>query len=182
MTRVDVIANERLLDDRHHWHELQDLWRDRPVALVFLRHFGSAFALRQAQVLSARYDEITAAGADLVLIGLGTPIQGFTFRKRARSRFRVLTTADQTLYRTMGLSREHGVSTRLRSLPSLVGLLREGVHPSQRTGDSSQLGGVFVVAAGGREVLWDFRARKASDIAAPDRVVAELKRLRGSGQ
>ncbi|MFH5210729.1 AhpC/TSA family protein [Antrihabitans spumae] len=105
MSRVDVISTERLLDDRHHHHEIRDFWQNGPVALVFLRQFGSAFALKQAVDLNTSYDAITAAGANVVLIGLGTPIQAFTFRKRAETRFPILTTADQSLYRTMGLTR-----------------------------------------------------------------------------
>lgn len=171
MTRVDVIANERLLDDRHHWHEIQDFWQDGPVALVFLRQFGSAFALKQAMDLSAHHADITAAGAGAVLIGLGTPIQAFTFRKRARTRFPVLTTADQTLYRTMGLWRDNRAAMGLVNLAPLLGLIRDGVYPFQRTGDNAQLGGAFVVDTGGGKVLWDFRAHHASDIAPAAEIV-----------
>lgn len=175
MTRVDVIANERLLDDRHHWHEIQDFWQDGPVALVFLRQFGSAFALKQAMDLSARHADITAAGASVVLIGLGTPIQAFTFRKRARTRFPVLTTADQTLYRTMGLWRDRRAALGPANLVPLLELVRDGVYPFQRTGDNAQLGGAFVVDVGGREVLWDFRAHRASDVAPAAEIVRALR-------
>lgn len=171
MTRIDIMANERLLDDRHHLHEFQELWADGPVAFVFLRQFGSAFAVRQAQSLNKHYDEITAAGAKVVFIGLGTSIQGFTFRKRSQTRSLVLTTHDRTLYRTMGLWRYRGGTIALSNLRTWVGLMREGVYPYQRTGDRYQLGGAFVVTTGGREVTWDFRAHKASDIV-PGREIA----------
>ena len=72
MTRVDVISNERVLDDRHHLHEFQDFWRDGPVALVFLPQFGSAFGLAQARELTARFDEVEALGAQVI----GTSIVG----------------------------------------------------------------------------------------------------------
>jgi hypothetical protein len=175
MTRVDVIGHERILDDRHGWHELREFWADRPVALVFLRQFGSAFALKQARELTARHDDIVAAGGHAVFVGLGTPIEGFTFRQRARSRFTVLTTADRALYRCMGLSRDRAVGRRPTDLAALLGLVRDGVYPYQRTGDNAQLGGVFVVAAGGRRVPWEYRAHRASDIAPADEVVAALR-------
>ncbi|MFA4084121.1 peroxiredoxin-like family protein [Mycobacteroides salmoniphilum] len=165
MTRIDIMANERLFDDRHHLHEFQELWANGPVAFVFLRQFGSVFAVRQAQSLNRYYDEIVAAGAKVVFIGLGTSIQGFTFRKRTETRFLVLTTHDQTLYRTMGLWRSRGGTIAPSNLETWARLIREGVYPYQRTGDPYQLGGAFVVTAGGREVTWDFRAHKASDIA-----------------
>lgn len=173
MTRVDVIGGERLHDDRHRWHELREFWRERPVVLVFLRQFGSAFALKQAVELTAHRDDIVAAGADVVFIGLGTPIQAFTFRQRAGTRSTVLATADRTLYRTMGLAGRRAAGPV--ELVRLVGLVRDGIHPYQRTGDIDQLGGVFVVAAGGREVLWDFRAHRSSDIAPPDEIVGALR-------
>ncbi len=174
MSRVDVISTERLLDDRHHCHEIHDFWQEGPVALVFLRQFGSAFALKQAIDLSVRYDEITAAGTNIVLIGLGTPIQAFTFRKRAGTRLPILTTADQTLYRTMGLTRAWGAAHGPTNLTPLIGLIRNGVYPYQRTGDNEQLGGAFVATRGGRQVVWDFRAHQASDIAPADEIVAAL--------
>ncbi|WP_078311382.1 MULTISPECIES: peroxiredoxin-like family protein [unclassified Mycobacterium] len=174
MTRIDIMANERLLDDRHHLHEFQELWADGPVAFVFLRQFGSAFAVRQAQSLNRYYDEIAAAGAKVVFIGLGTSIQGFTFRKRTQTRFLVLTTQDQTLYRTMGLWRYRGGTIGPSNFGPWVRLIREGIYPYQRTGDPYQLGGVFVVTAGGREVTWDFRAHKASDIAAAGDIAKAL--------
>lgn len=172
MTRMDIMANERLLDDRHHLHEFQELWADGPVAFVFLRQFGSAFAVRQAQELNDYYDEITAVGAKVAFIGLGTSIQGFTFRKRADTRFLVLTTQDQTLYRTMGLWRYRAGTIGPWNLREWVRLMRAGVYPYQRTGDPYQLGGAFVATAGGQEVAWDFRAHKASDIA-PGREIAD---------
>ncbi|CPW65149.1 Uncharacterised protein [Mycobacteroides abscessus subsp. bolletii] len=172
MTRIDIMANERLLDDRHHLHEFQELWADGPAAFVFLRQFGSAFAVRQAQELNDYYDEITAVGAKVAFIGLGTSIQGFTFRKRADTRFLVLTTQDQTLYRTMGLWRYRTGTIGPWNLREWVRLMRAGVYPYQRTGDPYQLGGAFVATAGGHEVTWDFRAHKASDIA-PGREIAD---------
>ncbi|TDZ80200.1 peroxiredoxin-like family protein [Mycobacteroides salmoniphilum] len=174
MTRIDIMANERLLDDRHHLHEFQELWADGPVAFVFLRQFGSAFAVRQAQSLNRYYDKIVSAGAKVVFIGLGTSIQGYTFRKRTATRFLVLTTHDRTLYRTMGLWRSRGGTIAPSNLEMWIRLIREGVHPYQRTGDPYQLGGAFVATAGGREVTWDFRAHKASDIAPANEIVEAL--------
>lgn len=174
MTRIDIMANERLLDDRHHLHEFQELWADGPVGFVFLRQFGSAFALRQAQEFNIYHDEIVAAGASVVFIGLGTPIQAFTFRKRAGTRFLVLATHDRTLYRTMGLWRYRAGTLGPTNLLAWVKLIRAGVYPYQRTGDPYQLGGAFVAATGGRAVTWDFRAHKASDIASAADVAAAL--------
>lgn len=175
MTRVDVISNERVFDDRHHLHEFQDFWRDGPVALVFLPQFGSAFGLAQASALASRFDEVEALGAQLILIGIGTSIQGFTFRKRSRSRFPVMVTEDPTLYRTMGLASRPRVFEPVRNLAAFITCLRAGFYPYQRTGDPRRLGGVFVVEQGGRRVTWEHRARYAADLAPASDVVAALR-------
>ena len=35
-----ALANTSLVDEAGEPHRLGDLWRDRPIVLVFLRHFG----------------------------------------------------------------------------------------------------------------------------------------------
>jgi hypothetical protein len=39
-TRADALANISLLDEDGNEVRLGDLWRDGPVALVWLRHYG----------------------------------------------------------------------------------------------------------------------------------------------
>lgn len=175
MSRVDVISNERVFDDRHHLHEFQDFWRDGPVALVFLPQFGSAFGLAQARVLTSRFDAVEALGAQVILIGIGTSIQGFTFRNRARSRFPVMATQDYTLYRTMGLASRRRLLDPVRNSTAFINFVRAGIYPYQRTGDPSRLGGVFVVEQGGKRVTWEHRSRYAADLAPGSEVVAALR-------
>ncbi|WP_418004200.1 peroxiredoxin-like family protein [Mycobacterium sp. PDNC021] len=175
MSRVDVISNERVFDDRHHLHEFRDFWRDGPVALVFLPQFGSAFGLAQARALTSRFDEVEALGAQVILIGIGTSIQGFTFRKRAGSRFPVMVTQDHTLYRTMGLASRRRLLNPIRNATAFINSVRAGIYPYQRTGDPNRLGGVFVVEKGGRRVTWEHRARYAAHLAAGVDVVGALR-------
>ncbi len=177
MSRVDVISNERVFDDRHHLHEVQDFWRDGPVALVFLPQFGSAFGLAQARELTARFDEVEALGAQMILIGIGTSIQGFTFRKRSGARTPVMVTADHTLYRTMGLATRRRLLNPIRNARAFINSVRAGIYPYQRTGDPRRLGGVFVVEQGGRQVTWEHRARYAADLVAGTDVVAALRAI-----
>jgi len=56
-------------DDR--LHHLGDLWADRPVVLVFLRHFGCLHCREHAVELRDRYDDLHAKGIELVAIGTG---------------------------------------------------------------------------------------------------------------
>ncbi|MFW0790059.1 peroxiredoxin-like family protein [Gordonia sp. CPCC 205333] len=176
MSRVDMITNERVFDDRHHMHEFQEFWRDSAVALAFLPQFGSVFGLAQARELTANHDKICALGARIVLIGIGTSIQGFTFRQRARSREPVMVTKDASLYRTMGLGRAARTYQGLQNLTTFASLVHQGVYPFQRTGDPLRLGGIFVVPKGGAHVSWEHRPRFAADLASGEQLVTALER------
>ena len=81
----------------------------------------------------------------------------------------------------MGLSRDRAAATGPANLAPLLSLIRDGIYPYQRTGDNAQLGGAFVVDTGGREVPWDFRARRASAIAPTDEIVAAVRATIGHG-
>lgn len=51
---------------------LGDLWADRPVVVVFLRHFGCHLCREHAALLSQRYDEVVERGGDVVAVGTGS--------------------------------------------------------------------------------------------------------------
>lgn len=113
----------------------------------------------------------------MILIGIGTPIQGFTFRKRSGARAPVMVTADHTLYRTMGLVTRRRLLNPIRNARAFINFVRAGIYPYQRTGDPRRLGGVFVVEQGGRRVTWEHRARYAADLVAGTDVVAALRAI-----
>jgi peroxiredoxin len=52
-------------------HRLGDLWQDRPVVVVFLRHFGCLHCREHAAELADRYDDLQRQGIELVAIGTG---------------------------------------------------------------------------------------------------------------
>src|SRR5689334_14074012 len=53
-------------------HRLGDLWADKPVVVVFLRHFGCHNCRDHAVQLRDRYAELQEQGIDLVAIGTGS--------------------------------------------------------------------------------------------------------------
>ncbi|QKT08200.1 redoxin domain-containing protein [Gordonia sp. X0973] len=175
MTRIDVIANERLIDDRQQLHEIQDYWAKGPLALIFLRQFGSAFAVSQARAFNRHYDEIRDLGADLVFVGLGNSMEGYVFRERTATRYPVLTTHDRALHRTMGLWRDAREPLRPTNLvPLLRVMATERVYPYGRTGDNAQLGGAFVATRGGQRVVYSHRAARIHQTAPVDEVLRAL--------
>ena len=52
-------------------HRLGDLWADRPVVVVFLRHFGCVHCREHAVELRDRYDDLQAQGVELIAVGTG---------------------------------------------------------------------------------------------------------------
>jgi hypothetical protein len=101
-------------------------------------------------------------------------MHGFAFRNRTAVSFPVLTTADQTLYRTMGLA---GPGLHRSALPTFLrycGWSGNGRNRSSEPATSHNSAGAFVVAAGGDSVPWAFRAHRACGIARADAIVDAL--------
>jgi len=65
------LSNITLPDQHGTSHRLGDLWKDQPVVLVFLRHFGCHNCRDHAVQLRDRYGELQAQGIGLVAIGTG---------------------------------------------------------------------------------------------------------------
>ena len=66
------LSSISLPDQNGAMHRLGDLWADRPVILVFLRHFGCHNCRDHAVQLRDRYEELQAQGVELVAIGTGS--------------------------------------------------------------------------------------------------------------
>jgi hypothetical protein len=115
------------------------------------------------------------AGADVVLIGMGSPRQARWFQQRYAPGLRVLADERRRSYKALGL--------RMGSLGELVGprsvvsgikhLGRSGVVQGRPVGNVNQLGGALVVAPGGA-VLLEQRAGHAGDSASVDALLAAL--------
>ena len=126
-------------------------------------------------------DQIEAAGADLVVIGMGTPAHAQDFRKEMGfGGPRLLLSRDKAAYEAMDL--ERASTARVYHPGSVgsglargVGLMRQGKRgvrtPRQ---DWHQLGGAFVVAPGG-DVAWAHRSRHPGDLPAHDELIAAVR-------
>jgi peroxiredoxin len=172
----NAIADSVLLDDTGAEVRLGETWAERPVALVFLRHFGCSFCREHVADLSAERERIEAAGGDLVAIGMGTPAHAADFRAESNLGFSLLVAEDTSVHEEAGLT--NGSWMRVlgpRAWPGIVRATRKG-HRAKLTGaDMSQLGGTFVVDTDGA-LLWEHRARDSADNAGVDEIVAALAR------
>jgi peroxiredoxin len=165
------IADEVLLDDTGKKVELGTVWRERPTAVVFLRHFGCTFCREHTADIQERYDEIEEAGGGVVAIGMGTPAHAAEFRRMSGIEFPLLVSPDTSLHRSAGLA--HGWGRVLASLPRAITQLPK--HGAKITGaDMSQLAGTFVIVPGG-DVVYAHRAKTASDNAPIDDVIGAIR-------
>jgi peroxiredoxin len=154
---------------------LEELWRDRAVALVFLRHYLCVQCRVGAMELE-RDRDLLPPSPNVWLVGMGLPIQARAFKEQTGVRFPVLLSPDLSAYEAMELPRGSlrqifGLAAQrvARRRANGIGLDRQatgGNRPKKRPEqDWHQLGGAFVVARGGA-VVWSHRARHAGD--SPD--------------
>ncbi len=61
---------------------LQDLWSERPLLLIFWRHFGCGCGVDRADRLRDEHRDLQAAGANVVIVGQGQPPRADAYRKR----------------------------------------------------------------------------------------------------
>ena len=61
---------------------LQDFWADRPVLLIFWRHYGCSCGMDRSKRLQDEYDDYVAAGANVVIIGQGEPERAAAYAKK----------------------------------------------------------------------------------------------------
>ncbi len=119
-------------------------------------------------------DRIEAAGADLILIGNGTPnfIEGF--RERSGYQGPIYTDPERVAYRALDL-RRGGMSGALKTAARAVKAYRAGFRQIKTQGDGRQLGGVFVVTPAG-EMVYQYRSDYAGDHPPIDDIVAAAER------
>lgn len=127
--------------------------------------------------LHRRIDAIHRAGAELFVIGNGSPQFMDGFRETTGWDGPLYTDPSLEVYKTAGLKR--GVLTVLnaRSAVAAVGALRKGFRQGRTQGDEWQQGGVLVISPTG-DVLWSHVSDHAGDNADPDAIVAVLERAR----
>jgi hypothetical protein len=120
-------------------------------------------------------EQFTAAGADLVLIGMATPEDAESFRHQFSLELPVLADRRRESYRALGATVAgvgglFGPRVILRAVTTVLG---RRVRQGRTVGHPAQLGAALVVAPGG-EVLFEQRARDASDNAPPQALLDAL--------
>jgi peroxiredoxin len=123
-------------------------------------------------------ERFEAAGANVVLIGLGSPDQAERFCVRWRLPFTCATSPDRSAHRAYGLRR--GTTNQLVGPAVWLPWLRNQVTGKHQgrfgQGDVAQLPGTFVVDTGGI-VRYAHVGRRSSDNPPNDELLAALKTL-----
>jgi hypothetical protein len=119
--------------------------------------------------------EIRRRGAELAVVGNGTPAEAADFI--AESGFAAPVFVDQALaaYRAAGLRRGLSIALRASVVRRALHALRSGFRQTKVAGDPWQAGGAFVLAPGNR-VLYAQVSREIGDHADPGALLGALDR------
>jgi len=162
-----------LPDPHGNPHRLGDLWRDQPVVVVFLRHFGCLHCREHAAELRDRYDDLKRQGIELVAIGTGDARYAGAFVRDEHIPYLVLVDDDGAAADAASV----GVASWYRLLhpstwPATIATWKRGyrIHqPGQRV---TQLGATFVVGPGEQVRYRHVDADSTDHASVPDVLAA----------
>jgi peroxiredoxin len=132
------------------------------------------FCREQVVQLRDGVGEIRKAGAELVVVGNGRPEHALDFRSEYELDFPLVVDPELHAYRAAGLRR--GVLDALgpRTLGNALRAWRRGARQGAAKGDPWQLGGTFVIRAGGR-VVYRHVSREAGDHPPLAEILAAMR-------
>jgi peroxiredoxin len=158
---------------------LRDISFQKPVFLVFLRHFGCVFCKEAMSDLSEMLDSIRHKNIHLVLVHMAdNDIAEKYFENFHLTDVSHISDTDMQFYKAFGLSKGkfsqlYGLSTWMRGMSA-----KNKPHKlelAKQLGDSTQMPGIFTVYQ--NEVIDSYIHRRASDLPDYERL---LKRAMGS--
>jgi hypothetical protein len=136
------------------------------------------FCRQQVAQLRDAIPTIHSHGAELIVIGNGTPEQARHFAEGIDLETPLYTDPELATYAALGMSRE--ISKHLAQLPGTIGAAwktwRQGFRQGAVLGDAMQLGGVLVVTRGG-EVVFEHRSRHPGDHPSTRHVLEALRQV-----
>lgn len=124
--------------------------------------------------LHRRIDDLKATGAEIYVIGNGSPsfIEGF--REETGWQGPIYVDPSLEVYKAAGLKRGVLKTFNPAAAWRSIGTLRRGFRQGRTQGDPWQQGGVLVIARGG-EVLWSHASEGPGDNASADEIVTALR-------
>ena len=154
----------------HDGQSLEELSRQSPLLVVFLRHAGCAFCRETLAILEKRRTEIESHGVKIVLVHMiedDAQAEMFFARYRLHDVPRI-NDSEQTVYRRFGLQR--GTLNQVMGVglwwAGIKSIFFKGHVPGIPKGDIFQLPGAFLLSDG--EVIREFKSRNS--VEHPDYV------------
>lgn len=133
------------------------LYADRPLGLVFVRHFGCVFCREHVASLRGETD------LNLVFVGMGSPEATRDWRDGIRSPHPFICDQERELYRHFLLPEgRFGQMFNPRTFGLGFRAALKGHGVGKPVGNPWQLAGAFVIAIDG-QVRWEHRSRDAAD-------------------
>lgn len=134
--------------------QLSSLWKEKPLLLVFTRHFGCPQCKEMLDQLTQNKDALESAGLTIAAVTQGKPGETLEFCKRQASGIVCLSDPERQAYRAYGLGR--GTAWQVMLSPEVIrGTARAREHghtaelppPGQ---DVMQMSGTFIIGTDGR--------------------------------
>ncbi|MEI7577264.1 MAG: peroxiredoxin-like family protein [Armatimonadota bacterium] len=148
---------------------LDSLYADRPLALVFMRHYGCIFCREQLASLREFKDD------NIVLVGMGDQKDTVEFKKRMEVPQTIISDPTKGLFQQFGLRRaSFGQFVNRRVVNRGINALRAGHREGLPNADPMQLAGVFILNQDG-EVVFEHRSSDSSDNLLGPQIAAELR-------
>lgn len=152
---------------------LADLSKDKPVLLVFLRHFGCVFCRQALTDISKRKTEIDSRKIELIFVHMATnAVAEQYFIEYGLPGIKHISSPNCKVYRDFGLTKGtfgqlFGLKTWIRGYEAK----KEGVSGSlTQIGDSLQMPGIFILDQG--KVVDSYIHKVASDRPDYDKLIS----------
>jgi peroxiredoxin len=157
-------------------HRVGDLWDQRPVVLVFLRHFGCLLCREHAAQLREHYEQIQALGGEVVAVGTGDERYAKAFVADDAIPFPVLLDDDGAAAQAASVRTIPFLQLLFdpRSWPGGVRARRAGFRIHRSGQRVTQLGATFVIGPG-PTVRYAHIDRHSADHAPLDAVLGSVR-------
>ena len=155
------------------------VWAERPVVLALVRHFGCIFCKEQVSRLRTIVGDIHSAGAELVIVGSGSPQMAGFFAEDYAITTPVLTDPERRVYQALEVRRPPRLAfvdprVFIRGLRAVLHGHRQQRNRMGERGDETQIGGVFIVWSGGT-LAWAHRSAFAGDHPTNAAILSALR-------
>ena len=163
------LAQAQILDETGQPRTVGELWKDSPVVIMWVRHFGCIGCTAQVEEFKPEIQKLRDAKIHFTIIGSGAAnfVQGF----KERLELDVPVYSDEKRVTYTALKMRRGLLTMVdpRMLKNI--LLPFKYRQREIMGDPLQQGGVVVIRPEGR-ITYEYISKYNGDHPAPHAVVA----------